>query len=440
MLRTAFCACILCGSLCALSFAGENWPCFRGSTGGVAEDKAVPESWSASENVLWKVDIPGKGWSSPIVWGDKIFLTTAVAEGDVQAPRKGLYLGGDREKASEKVHRWMVYCLDWNDGKILWKKTAHEGKPAEPVHIKNTYASETPVTDGERLFCYFGNVGVFCFDMNGEERWKKMFDPVKTRSNWGTASSPVFHEGRVYVVNDNEEESFLVGLDAETGKEIFRVDRDEKSNWATPFIWKNAKRTEVVTCGRKKVRAYDLDGKILWELGPMSSIVIPTPVANDDLLFVTSGFVVDRKCRPIYAVRPGATGDISPVEEEDPSPFLAWHHRFGGPYNPSAIVYKDYFYVLYDLGKLACYNAKTGEMVYSPVRLARDARAFTASPWASHGKIYCLSEDGDTFVVKAGKTFTLLGRNALGEMCMATPAALRGSILLRTLTKIYRIG
>jgi outer membrane protein assembly factor BamB len=424
----------------SVSFSEVNWPCFRGPSCGIVEDEVLPVSWSTTEKVGWKIDVVGRAWSSPVVWGDKIFLTTVASEGHVEEAKKGLYFGGERNKPSSAVHHWIVYCYDWASGKTLWQATVHEGKPAQPVHIKNTYASETPVTDGERVYFYFGNLGVFCFDLQGTEVWQKRLDPVKMRYNWGTAASPVLHGDRLFIVNDNEEKSYLLALDKKTGDEVFRVHRDEKSNWATPYIWENAERTEVVTCGTGKVRSYDLKGQLLWELGGMSVIAIPTPVEGNGLLYLCSGYVGDRKNRPIYAVKAGASGDITPKDEQDIGEYIAWYHKFAGPYNPSPIVYGDYFYVLYDRGTVNCYDRRTGQVIYEGQQLASDARAFTVSPWANHGKLFFLSEDGDTFVVQAGREFKVLGRNALNEMCMATPATLRGSIVIRTLTKLYRIG
>jgi outer membrane protein assembly factor BamB len=374
------------------------------------------------------------------VWGDKVFLTTVASEGHVEEAKKGLYFGGDRNTASTDTHHWIVYCFDWGSGKVLWQETVHTGKPAQPVHIKNTYASETPATDGERVYFYFGNVGVFCFDLDGKELWRKRLDPVKIRYNWGTAASPVLHGDNLFIVNDNNEKSYLLALDKKTGEEVFRVERDEKSNWATPYVWHNPKRTELVTCGTGKVRSYDLSGRLLWELGPMSVIAIPTPVEKNGLLYVCSGYVGDRKNRPVYAIRPGASGDITDKDEPGTGEYIAWYHKFGGPYNPSPIAYGEYLHVLYDRGTVSCYDGRTGKVIYEKQQLAKDARAFTASPWANDSKLFFLSEDGDTFVVQAGPEFKVLGRNALSEMCMATPATLRGSIIIRTLTKLYRVG
>jgi len=315
---------------------------------------------------------------------------------------------------------------------------ADKGAPKYALHIKNSHASETPVTDGERVYAYFGNVGLFCYDFDGRPVWSKKWGALKTRSNWGTAASPVLYKDRLYVINDNDQQSFLAALDKKTGEEVWRVDRDEKTNWATPCIWENSQRTELVTSGTRKVRSYDLTGKPLWELAGTTTIAIPSPFAADGLLYVTGGFVGD-STRPLYAIRPGATGDISLKEGQTSNEFIAWCQKKAGPYNPTPIAYQGYVYVLLDRGTLSCYEAKTGQEVYAGVRIAAGANAFTCSPWANNGKLFCLSEDGDTFVIQAGPDFKLLGCNKLQEMCMATPAAVRGSLVIRTLSKLYRI-
>jgi outer membrane protein assembly factor BamB len=419
-------------------WAGSTWPEFRGgAAAGVVEAKGLPETWSTTKNVVWKTDIPGRGWSSPIVWEDKIFVTSVVREGEEEPATKGLYLGGNRLKPSTDAHRWMIYCIDWNTGKVLWERQAHKGVPESPHHIKNTYASETPVTDGERVYTYFGNLGLFCYDMSGKELWNQKWGSFPMAFGWGTAASPVLHRDRIYIANDNDKQSFLAALDKATGKQIWRVERDEKSNWATPFIWENDKRTEIVTCGNKKVRSYDLDGNLLWELGGMSPIVIPTPLARNGLLYISSGYVLNA-VRPIFAIRPGASGDISLKEGENSNGSVAWHQKQAGPYNPSPIAYGVYLYVLYDRGFFGCYDARTGKEIYKE-RMGPGATAFTSSPWAYDGKIFCLSEDGDTFVIKAGTKYTVLGKNSLEEMCMATPAIARRSLIIRTISKLYRI-
>ncbi len=428
-------------ALAPSAVAQENWPQFRGAASlGVATNADLPDTWSATENVAWKTDVPGRGWSSPVVWGEKIFLTTVVNLGEAEEPKKGLYFGGNRPKPPESEHKWEVVCLDLNDGHVLWEKTAHEGVPATPIHLKNSYASETPVTDGERLYAYFGNVGVFCYDFDGKLLWQHDVESHPMRYGWGTAASPVVYQGRLYLVNDNDEQSYLLALDAKTGEQVFRVERDEKSNWATPYVWKNSQRTELVVPGTGKVRSYDLEGRLLWRLAGMSSITIATPYADGDTLYVSSGYVLD-KLKPIYAIKAGASGDISLGEEQTSNEYIIWSSPDGGPYNPSTLLYGDDLYVLYDQGFFACFDARTGEPVYKKKRIP-DGTAFTASPWAYDEKIFCLNEDGVTFVIAAGKDFEILHTNTLAEddMCMATPAIAGGKLLIRTSARVYCIA
>jgi outer membrane protein assembly factor BamB len=262
---------------------------------------------------------------------------------------------------------------------------------------------------------------------------------VKTRYGWGTAASPILHEGRVYIVNDNDDASYLLALDKKTGAEIWKVDRQEKSNWSTPYIWTHDGKSEIVTTGTGRVRSYDLDGKVLWEFGGMSSIAIPTPFAKHGLLFISSGYVGDA-VRPVWAVKPGAKGDITLPKGETSSAFIAWYNGTAGPYNPSPLVYGDYYYTLMDRGFLTCHEAKTGKEIYGKQRLDQASQAFTASPWAYNGKIFMLSEDGDTFVVEAGTEYKLLWKNSLNEMTMATPAVAKNSLIIRTAGRLYKIG
>jgi outer membrane protein assembly factor BamB len=424
----------------AASHAEDNWPQFRGADSlGFAPAANLPDHWSATETVAWKAEVAGRGWSSPIVWSNNIFLTTVVNTGEPEAPKKGLYFGGNREKPPESKHQWKVLCLDLHTGKVVWEQLAHQGVPTTPIHLKNSYASETPITDGGRVYAYFGNVGVFCYDVDGKLLWTKTIEPHKNRFGWGTAASPVLYNGRLYIVNDNDEDSYLLCLDALTGNELFRVAREEKSNWATPYIWKNSLRTELITTGTGHNHSYDLEGRLLWELAGMSSITIATPYSNDDTLFISSGYVMDKK-KPIYAIRPGASGDISLKDDETQNEFIAWCNKTAAPYNPSTLLYNDLLYVLYDQGFFACYNPKTGEEVYGRQRIP-EGKAFTASPWASGDKIFCLNEDGVTFVIATGKEFKILGTNTLADddMCMATPALVGDRLLIRTSARLYCI-
>ncbi len=418
-----------------------SWPQFRGAESrGLAtvEYPDLPDSWGPDENIAWRTETPGTGWGSPIVVDGKVIITTVVPEGDVEKPKKGLYFGGNRDEAPQVNHEWRVIAYDLESGAELWSQTAHSGIPPASRHLKNSYASETPTTDGELIYALFGNLGLYVYTLDGEPVWQHEIKPRATRYGWGTAASPVVHGDRVYVLNDTDEESFLLALDKKTGEVIWKVDRDEGTNWATPYIWENELRTEIVVPGTGKVRSYDLDGKLLWELAGMSSIAIPTPFSEFGLLYVSSGYIMD-KVRPTWAIRPGAEGDITLGEGETSNDHIAWYQPEAGPYNPTPLVYGDIYYTLLDRGFFTAHDAKTGEVVYDRKRISPKAGAFTTSPWAYNGKIFLLSEDGDTFVIKAGPEFEVLGENSLGEMCMATPAIVGDALILRTSDAVYRI-
>lgn len=413
----------------------DNWPGFLAGQRAGATAASLPAEWDPAKNVRWKADVPGAGWSSPVVWGDRVFVTSCVSDGKQAEPRKGLYIQDLQGKAPPGEHDWRVLCLDARSGKLLWSRSAFKGKMTQTVHIKNSLASETPVTDGEHVWAYFGNVGVACLDFAGNVVWSKRTPAHKTRMGWGTGASPALADGKLFLVHDNEEQSFVAALDAKTGKQLWRADRKEGSNWATPFVWRNAQRTELVTAGTDRVRSYSLDGKLLWELKGMSVISIPTPFAAGELLYVSSGYVLDLLRKPVYAIRPGASGDISLAAGKSSNKHIAWCQWQAGSYHPTPVVDGEYLYVLLDRGFLSCYEAKTGKEVYRNKRLG--GGAFTASPWAYGGKVFCLSEDGETFVVRAGKEFKVLGRNPLEEMALASPAVAGGALFVRTRSKVY---
>ena len=432
----------------ALATHAENWPQFRGSKGGVAsDDPALPDAWSTTQNVAWKIDIPGRSWSSPVVWGDHVFVTTAIdTAGDKALRPTSEYIGRsgggtmtfqDLENQKTPI-KWVVYDIDFKTGKIRWQQDAATAVPAQTRHQKNSYASETPVTDGERVYAYFGNVGLFAYDMNGKLVWSQKATPVKTRTGFGAAASPILHNDRLILVNDNDEQSYIAAYDKRTGKELWRTNRDEHSNWSTPFIWQNDRRTEIVTAGTDKIRSYDLDGKLLWELKGMSIYAIPTPLAADGLLYITSGYPAD-KVRPVYAIRPGAVGDITLKADQTSNDFIAWSNPTIGPYNPSALVYQGCYYTLIDRGFLTCHDPKTGKELYGRQRITMDATSFTASLWAYNGHVFGLSEEGDTFVVDTTDEFKLVRTNSLDDFSMASPAIVGDRLLIRTQHKLWSI-
>lgn len=592
---------------------GEDWTQFRGAQNSGIAEGPLPERWGPDQNIAWKVKIPGVAWSSPIVSGDRVFVTTAVTEnqpkpasgsggfgggpgrgfaggpprgpggpgggpgrgpgrftppqpGQVlstflqdrlqlseqqkqgaqeiqqhvdqklgqllsdeqntqldelrqggQRPGRGFGRGGfggfptpgqilasgvqdDLELSDEQkerlaglqkevdervanlltkeqneqlenmrsafrggpagrgpggfgsasppdaVYQWLVYCIDRKSGEILWSQLALEGKPRIPTQRSNTFATETPVTDGERVYAYFGMHGLFCFDFSGNLVWKKDLGSYPMMAGWGTASSPVLDEGRLFVLCDNEEDSFLVALDAKTGDELWRVDRTEKTTWSTPFLWRNKLRTELVTLGSPKLRSYDpATGKQLWELSVGNGQCSASPVGDGERLYAGLRAMPGPfgggggRGGGLFAVRAGASGDISLQENETSNDGVAWTTARGGPEMSSPLVYEGHVYTLSQNGGLVtCLDAKTGEQVYRS-RLP-DAKSFWASPWAADGKIYCLDEDGTTHVLAAGPEYQLLAQNPLNEMAWASTAVDKGAVLLRSLEHLYCIS
>jgi outer membrane protein assembly factor BamB len=591
-----------------------NWPQFRGPSGaGLSTETGVPAGWATHQNVAWTAKVPGYGWSSPVVWGDKVFVTTAVSDkqrkpsvgfspgefgsrggrrtgqvlpaflqdrlqltskqkdglaalqkeadarlakiltpeqakqlsepsavsspevsrstplsprfggrgqgegGSLRSgngtspggfgrsgfPRPGqllpssvqdrLKLTGDQKKQAEELqkhidskldeiltpeqqkqlkdmragpgrggpggfgmsrrppdeaYRLDVCCLDRLTGKVLWQRTAYEGKPRIPTQPSNTYASETAVTDGDHLYAYFGMHGVYCYDFEGNRLWTVDLGAYPMAMGFGTGSSPVLDSGRLFIQCDNEAKSFLVALDAKTGKELWRVSRPEGSGYSTPLIWKNKMRTELVCVGSPRVRSYDpATGKQLWELGGMSGQPKASPVADSEMLYVGTGGgpggfggrgepEAETGKRPLVAVKAGASGDITPKEGEQSPSGIAWYLPQAGPATASPLLYEGLLYVLEERnGLLSCYDAHTGKQLYKE-RLP-GARGFTSSPWACDGKVFCLDDSGTTHVIQAGPQFKLLGKNQLNEMCWASAAVAGGDVFLRTIDHLY---
>lgn len=436
--------------------ADEAWPQFRGPRGaGVAASAALPTEWGPDRNVLWKVQIPGVGWSQPIVWGDRIFLTTAVSDEqakpspDNHGPGfSGLadltFRGGAAGAAveltpPEAAHRWLVLCLDANTGEILWQRTAREGRPTMHIHPNNTYASETPTTDGERVIAYFGMTGAYCFDLDGKPLWNKDLGVYPTQFGWGTGSSPVLWEDLVFIQCDNDEASFLIALDKRTGDELWRVPReDEKSNWSTPYVWKNQLRTELVTAGGGKMRAYDpQSGELLWEMKGQGRASI-TPIGDDDLLYVDSADRLMGIRSRIHAIRPGARGDLSLSRKETTSEFVAWSVNLSASHLASPALWNGRLYVFEQSAIVHSYDAKTGEE-FERQRLP-GVKGFVASPVVAGGKFYCLDQTGATLILEPGEKVNVVATNKLEEMSWSTPAVAGNRLLLRGVDHLYCVG
>jgi len=428
-----------------IGVSAQNWPQFRGpGAAGVAETRGAPVMFDAAKasNMRWKTEIPGLAHSSPVAWGNKIFVTTAISSNPKPETRFGLF-GDVAPVKDDPKHTWKIYALDSQTGKILWEQTASEGVPKVKRHPKSTHADSTPATDGKYLVALFGSEGLFCFDLNGKLLWKTDLGVLDSGwfydadYQWEHGSSPIIYKNLVIVQADLQEKSFIAAYDLKTGKEIWKTMRDEISSWGTPTVYEGKTRAELITNGSKAIRGYDpLTGKELWKLTPNSEITTPTPFVANDLIYVTSGYA---PIQPIYAIRPGANGDISLKDGKESNEFIAWSKQRGGPYMPTPVVYGDYLYTCSNQGVFTAYNAKTGERIYQE-RLGGKGGAFTASPVASDNKIYLSSEDGDVFVVKAGPKYELLATNPVGEVMMATPALNSGLLIVRGVNHLFAFG
>jgi outer membrane protein assembly factor BamB len=447
--------------------AADRWTQFRGPAAGVIDDDpSLPDAWGPEQNIAWKVPLPGRGWSSPIVWDDHVFVTTVIS--DEPPPKPGLdiiedgkpasYEGGMRAPIRKSAHRWMLYDIDLKTGKTRWERELRSGEPLAAKHPKNSYASETPVTDGRYVYVYNGDLGLFAVDFKGRVAWSARVQPpnslpgenpamARGRIDFGTAASPALYKDRLYIVDSHEPRQrpwFLAAYSTKTGEEVWRVggdapEPDGHPTWATPFVWQNAQRTEIIVLAATAVRSYDLNGKPLWQLRGLGSNSTTTPYAANGLLYVGAGYPGDES-RPIWAVRPGASGDITPVAGATSSDFVVWSQPKISAYIPSSLVYRKQLYVLESHGFFLCHDAITGERVYGRKRLDAMTSGFSASPWAYNGKIFALSEDGDTYVIEAGPEFKILRKNSLGEMALATPAVIDHSLIVRTMSNLYRIA
>ena len=423
--------------------AQQNWPSFRGpQASGVADGQGAPTTWdvSSGESILWKTPIPGLANSSPIIWGDRIFVTTAVSGANDETFRTGLY--GDVDSVEdESEHTFKIYALNRLTGKIEWENTVVTRVPGAKRHLKSTQANSTPVTDGKRVCALFGTVGTLtCYDMNGKQLWAAKLATLDagwfydSSYQWGHASSPIIYKDLVIVQADIYKNSFIAAWKLKDGSQAWRTSREDIPSWGSPTIYHGKKRDELITNG-SSIRGYDpASGKNLWTLAPNSEVTVATPIIANDLFFVTAGYP---PVRPIYAIRPGSNGDISLAENADSSEAIAWRHERGGTYMPTPIVYGDQLYTCANDGRLTAYNALSGELVY---RQRINGGTMTASPIAADGKLYFTSEEGAIVVASAGTQYVELARNEMNEVCMATPALSDGVLVIRTQGHVYGIG
>ncbi|MEM7307806.1 MAG: PQQ-binding-like beta-propeller repeat protein [Planctomycetota bacterium] len=428
----------------AADLAG-NWPSFHGAGGGgLQEGWSTPVTWDVEtgENVLWSRPVAGLSHSSPVVWGDRVYVTTAVGEGDAEL-KVGLY-GNIFPVKDEGSHRMQLLCIDRNDGRVLWTRTAYEGVPAVLRHPKGSHAASSPATDGERVVAFFGSEGLYCYSTDGELLWNKNFGVLDSgyflaaKVQWGFASSPVLHDGKVLVQCDVNGESFVAALDATNGRELWRTARDEVPTWGTPTVDVRPGRAQVICNGYKHIGGYDLaTGAELWKLEGGGDIPVPTPVVAHDLIYITNAH---GKLAPIFAIAAGASGTLTMEAKDDPR--MAWSKTKRGNYMQTPVVAGARLYCCSDAGILGCYDARTGEEVFRE-RLGAGGQGFTSSAVAADGKLYCTSEEGEVHVIRIGDdvdALDVLATNDLGETCMSTAAVSRGVLFFRTRTQLIAIG
>ena len=425
---------------------GIDWPQFRGiAAAGIAEGFSLPTTWNAADNtnVAWKAPIPGLGLSSPVVWGDDIFISTSISGQKDAGLKVGLY-GNVEPVQDDTEHEWRVYAIDKKTGKEKWQVSVLKAVPKIKRHTKATHANSTLATDGERLIAFFGSEGLYAFDLKGKQLWKKdlgVLDAgwfVAPQNQWETGSSPVIHEGVVIIQADVQKNSFLAAFDAKSGNELWRTPRTDVPTWGTPTIHNVNGRTQILVNGFRHAGAYDFKtGREIWKLSRNGDIPVPTPVVSDGLIYITNAH---GPLAPVYAIKDTATGDITPEGDATSNQHVAWSVTRGGGYMCTPLVYRDLTYIVTYQGILTVYDAKTGELKYRQRLLENTASAFTSSPIANDGKVYIASEDGQMVVFKAGPTFERLAQNDMGASVLATPAISEGRLIVRTQNGLMAIG
>jgi len=418
-------------------YAAQNWPSFRGpSASGVMEGYQTPTKWDAaqSENVLWKTAIPGLGHSCPVVWEDRIFVTTAVRGQGQSSLKVGMY--GDVRSVEEKdAFSWQIYCIDRKTGAVLWERQSYRGRPKVKRHPKSSHANSTPCTDGNYVVAFFGSEGMYCYDMEGNLAWKKDLGVLdwgfyrSPSAQWGGGSSPVIHKQMIILQCDVQKDSFLAAFDLKDGSILWKTPRSDVPTWGTPTVCDAQEHSQIIVNGYRHIGGYDIEtGDEIWKMKGGGDIPVPTPIIAHDLIYITNAH---GRMNPIYAVRVSATGDISLAKNQTSNEHIAWSYERGGNYMPTPIAYKNYLYFGSDRGTLSCFEPESGQLKYRE-NLGPGGAAFSASPVASDGKIYFTAENGEIYVVQAGPEFKLLAVNKMDETCIATPAISQGTLFFRT--------
>lgn len=422
----------------------QQWPQFRGPFAtGIVETSDLPDEWSvlSKENLRWKLEIPGLGHSCPVIWEDKLYITTAISSKGESDLKIGLY-GDIDEDLDESIHELKVYCIDKKKGKILWEHLAYQGIPKERRHTKSSHANPTPATNGEYVVAFFGSNGMFCYSMDGKLIWKKAFPQMNTGPydlpdvGWGFSSSPIIHENRIIIQVDYTGGGYIAALELETGKEIWKTAREDYSTWSTPNFYNKDGYRHIVVNGYKHMGAYDFDtGKEIWKMSGGGDAPVPTPLFAHGMIYLHNAH---GRYSPIWAIKPSAAGDITLHKDSTTNEYIPWSIKRGGAYNPTNLIYGDYMYNMRMNGQLSCLDARTGERIYTD-RIP-DSGGMTASGVASNGKLYYATEQGNVYVIKAGPEFEILAENLMLDPIMASPAISENTLFIRTQHYLYAIG
>ncbi len=422
----------------------RQWTGYRGClSSGVLDNADLPATFSFEkmENIKWKISIPGMGISSPVIWGNKLFLTSAISDADKAGFKPGLY-GDVRSVNDSSVHEWKVFCINKNNGRVIWEKTAYRGVPKIKRHPKSTHANTSVAVDGEHVVVFFGSEGLYCYDFDGQLLWQKNFGVLKAAffmmkdAEWEFASSPIIYDGKLIIQCDVLENSFLAAFDVNTGNELWRSVRDDYPAWSTPNIYKNKDKAYVVVNGFRHMGGYDLlTGKEIWRMSGGGDIPIPTPVIGDDLIYFNSAH---GKFSPIIAVRKDASGDITLPDKETSGQFVQWSKPRGGSYMHTLLLYRNRLYNVNWNGMINCIDPSSGREIFN-AKLGKSS-SFIASPVASDGRIFIVDETGTVYIIQDGDAFRELAEIPMDEICMTAPAITDGLIFFRTQNHLYAVG
>ena len=422
----------------------RQWPAFRGyMSSGVLDNAGLPESFDLHKmiNIRWKSEIPGLGLSSPVIWGNNLFITTAVSNSDKEGIKTGIY-GDGMPVPDSSVHDWKVYCIDKNTGRTIWERTAFTGIPKIRRHPKSTHANSSMATDGTYAVAFFGSEGLYCYDYKGNLVWKKNFGVLKSvawdyvQAEWEFASSPIIYQGVLIIQCDVLENSFLAAFDIKTGKELWRTNRDEYPGWCTPNIYKDGDKTRIAVNGYKRRGGYDFEtGKEIWHMSGGGDVPIPTPVVGKDLVYFNSAHGASS---PIYAIKSNSVGDLTPKPTGVMSDYIKWSIPPGGSYIHTLLLYNEHLYNVNWNGTIVCFDAATGNVLYN-AKLG-NTQSFIASPVASDGNIYIVDEKGTVYIIKDGVSFKQLAEIPLKDVCLTAPAITDGMIFFRTQKYLIAAG